>query len=111
MAHQFTDIFLHGSKSNLSFSCRYCHNAGIGWAVSDSIDLSSMLDLVDNCDFMTFLLMIGLCFVVIGIVNFDLHELALLRLGIRGGNKCMETSVSVMMLDLGQPLEGVGGPA
>ena len=54
--------------------------------------------------------MIHLRLVVVGVVNFDLHELALLRIRVRRRNQGVETSVSVVMLDLGQPLEGIAGP-
>ena len=69
-----------------------------------------MLDLVGDCNFMALKLMIHLRLVVVGVVNFDLHELALLRIRVRRRNQGVETSVSVVMLDLGQPLEGIAGP-
>lgn len=96
MADQFADCLAHCGESDVAFACRHCNYFGICWAVSCSIDLSTVLYLLDYCDLVSFLLEVALPFALVWIVDFDFEQLALLGVCIVGGDKREEAGMVVV---------------
>ncbi len=110
VTYQFAHCFVHCSQCNISFTCSHCDDFGIGGAVSRTVDFSTVLYLFNYCYFMSFLLEVAICFGLVGIVDFDFEEVALVRVCIAGGDDGEVASVVIVHFWFWQPLEGIGGP-
>lgn len=98
MTDQLPYGLAHGGEGDIAFASCYCYYFRVGRAVSRSIDLSTMLYLIDYCNFMSFFLEVTLCFAVVGVVDFDFDELALLWICVAGCDDGEEAGVVLVCL-------------
>ena len=108
---QFANVSIfHARQRNVSFTRSHCYYFRIGMAVAGSIDLSRLSNLLHYCYFVSFLLKVCFWFIFVWIVDFYFKQLRLFRICVTRGNDGIEWGMVFMIIDIWQPLKGVGGP-
>lgn len=110
MSDQLAYRFCSFGEGDVTLASRHGHYFGVTVAVSSSIDFARVRDLFNDTNFVVFVVDVGLCFVVVGIVDLDFEKMGLVRVCVAEGYQREEGSVVLVGLYFWEPLKGVGGP-